>query len=33
MQQITDWLKKLGLSEYAERFADFSLSVSRVKPR
>ena len=21
MQQIADWLKKLGLSEYAERFA------------
>jgi hypothetical protein len=22
MQQIADWLKKLGMSEYAERFAD-----------
>ena len=22
MQQIADWLKKLGLSEYAQRFAE-----------
>ena len=22
MQQIEDWLRKLGLSEYARRFAD-----------
>jgi hypothetical protein len=22
MQQIADWLEKLGMSEYAERFAD-----------
>jgi hypothetical protein len=22
MQQIADWLKKLGISEYAERFAE-----------
>ena len=22
MQQIADWLKKLGMSEYAERFAE-----------
>jgi len=24
MQQIADWLEKLGLAEYAERFADKS---------
>jgi SAM domain (Sterile alpha motif) len=31
MQQIADWLKKLGVSEYAERFAasDIDLSVPR----
>jgi hypothetical protein len=22
MQEVTDWLEKLGLSEYAQRFAD-----------
>ena len=22
MQQIADWLKKLGMSEYADRFVD-----------
>ena len=22
MQQITDWLEKLGMSEYAQRFAE-----------
>ena len=22
MQQIADWLEKLGMSEYAQRFAD-----------
>ena len=25
MQQIADWLKKLGMSEYAERFAETGL--------
>ena len=25
MQQITDWLKKLGMSEYAQLFADNSI--------
>jgi len=31
MQQIADWLKKLGMSEYADRFVDsrIDLSVSR----
>jgi class 3 adenylate cyclase len=28
MQQIEDWLKQLGLSEYAERFADNKIDVS-----
>ena len=25
MQQIADWLRKLGMSEYAQRFADNSI--------
>ena len=25
MQQIADWLEKLGMSEYAERFAETAL--------
>jgi hypothetical protein len=28
MQQIEDWLKRLGMSEYAERFADNKIDVS-----
>ena len=28
MQQIADWLKKLGMSEYAERFADNKIDTS-----
>jgi class 3 adenylate cyclase/predicted ATPase len=28
MQQIADWLEKLGMSEYAERFADNKIDVS-----
>ena len=28
MQQITDWLEKLGLSEYAQRFADNAIDLS-----
>src|SRR5262245_66647005 len=28
MQQIADWLKKLGMSEYAERFADNDIDFS-----
>jgi hypothetical protein len=28
MQQIADWLKKLGLSEYAQRFADNAIDFS-----
>jgi SAM domain (Sterile alpha motif) len=28
MQQIADWLKELGLSEYAERFAENGIDVS-----
>ena len=27
MQQIADWLEKLGMSEYAERFADNRIDV------
>ena len=28
MQQIADWLEKLGMSEYAERFAENRIDVS-----
>jgi hypothetical protein len=28
MQQIADWLKRLGMSEYAERFADNDIDAS-----
>lgn len=28
MQEIADWLNKLGLPEYAERFADNGIDVS-----
>ena len=28
MQQISDWLEKLGLSEYAKRFAEHDIDVS-----
>ena len=28
MQQISDWLEKLGLSEYAQRFAENDIDVS-----
>jgi hypothetical protein len=28
MQRITDWLKKLGMSEYAERFAENKIDIS-----
>ena len=28
MQQIADWLKKLGMSEYAERFAANRIDLS-----
>jgi hypothetical protein len=28
MQQIADWLKNLGMSEYAERFADSDIDTS-----
>ena len=28
MQPIADWLKKLGMSEYAQRFADNDIDVS-----
>ena len=28
MQQISDWLEKLGLSEYAQRFAEHDIDVS-----
>jgi hypothetical protein len=27
MQQIADWLKKLGMSEYAERFAENGIDI------
>jgi hypothetical protein len=28
MQQVTDWLEKLGLSEYAQRFAENDIDLS-----
>jgi len=28
MQQIADWLRKLGMSEYVERFAENDIEVS-----
>jgi hypothetical protein len=28
MQRIADWLEKLGMSEYAERFAENKIDVS-----
>ena len=28
MQQIADWLEKLGMSEYAERFAENRIDFS-----
>jgi len=28
MQQIKDWLKKLGMAEYAQRFAENDIDVS-----
>ena len=28
MQQIADWLKKLGMSEYVQRFADNDIDTS-----
>src|SRR5262245_23527751 len=31
MQQIADWLEKLGLSEYAQRFADNAIDLSVVR--
>ena len=28
MQQVADWLEKLGLGQYAERFAENGISIS-----
>ena len=28
MQQIADWLKQLGISEYAERFAENDIDIA-----
>jgi hypothetical protein len=28
MQQVTDWLEKLGLGQYAQRFAENDIDVS-----
>jgi hypothetical protein len=28
MQQIADWLKKLGMGEYAQRFAENGIDIS-----
>jgi hypothetical protein len=32
MQQIADWLKKLGMSEYIERFAESGISFCSTPP-
>ena len=32
MQQIADWLEKLGMSEYAQRFAENGIDLSRPTP-
>ena len=31
MQQIADWLEKLGLAEYAQRFADNAIDLSVIR--
>ena len=31
MQQIADWLEKLGMSEYAQRFAENGINVSALR--
>jgi len=31
MQQIADWLEKLGLAEYAQRFADNAIDFSVIR--
>jgi SAM domain (Sterile alpha motif) len=32
MQQIADWLESLGMSEYADRFAESGIDVSVLPP-
>jgi hypothetical protein len=32
MQQIGDWLEKLGMSEYAERFAENRIDFGSSRP-
>jgi SAM domain (Sterile alpha motif) len=32
MQQIADWLEKLGLSEYAQRFAENDIDFTILRP-
>ena len=31
MQQIADWLEKLGMSEYAQRFAENGVDLSVIR--
>ena len=31
MQQIADWLEQLGMSEYAQRFAENGISVAALR--
>ena len=33
MQQIADWLEKLGMSEYAGRFAENGINVAALPPQ
>jgi hypothetical protein len=32
MQEVADWLEKLGMSEYAQRFAENGIDVSFLRP-
>ena len=32
MQQVTDWLEKLGLGQYAQRFAENDISFAVLLP-
>jgi hypothetical protein len=31
MQQLADWLEKLGMSEFAQRFADNGITVAALR--
>jgi hypothetical protein len=31
MQQVADWLEKLGMSQYAQRFAENGISIAALR--